>query len=242
MQLVSVNKNCEKYGFPETLELSDENFKGHQVGVAVCMYDCNNEKIINYFTNKETDDENHQSEQHHWTDSSGLISLYQQLINDESMTLTKHSCTQVDENTGKLVPRIIYYMPYQVADHSMHRPTVNYETVDNCINTTHELLVEILFVCPDDEGICRYLTVPFKSHNVGILSLVDTMLENLDEYPDTFPYLEETDEYGEGYGLDFYDRTGQKFTITFKDGDELRNCINSIRLIDIKTIIDDGSK
>lgn len=230
MQLIAVNKDCKKYGFPETLKLDDDTFKGHQIGVAVCVYDCDNKKIINSFMNKETDSEDSDEKS---------IALCQQLINDKNMTLIKHSCMQFNEDIGKFVPHVIYYMPYQVVNHSINLPTVNYETIDNCINTTHELLVEILFVCPDEDGICRYLTVPFKSHNVSIMSLVEEMLSDLSEYPDIFPYLEETDEYGEGYGLDFYDRTGHKFTITFKDGDELRDCVNSIRLIDIKTIIND---
>lgn len=229
MKFISLNNNYAKYGFPESFEHDDPNFNGHQIGLAVCACNSENGKIVDIYAFKDKPEDER-------------MALCREILNDDKNTiLVKTSVSTPNPYTGTIDNIDIWHMPYQAEHHSVTFPTVTFRTVDNYVNTIHDLRIEILFVLPYHDGACRYLTLPFKSRNASILSTINSFFEiDIDNHPDIFPYLEETDEYAEGYGLDFYDPAGQKIIATFKDGEELKDCVNSVRLVGITTTIDES--
>ena len=57
MILKSINKNLDKFGFPETLEYNNDKFHGHQKGVAIGVKDNKTNKFVENFLSKSLGDD-----------------------------------------------------------------------------------------------------------------------------------------------------------------------------------------
>lgn len=136
-----------------------------------------------------------------------------------------------------------YYVLYNVENHSSTKPTVVDTDLDNQVcNVKREFTYEILL---GFEGKKRYITNTCRSTGPGGLSLPDV----ISELEDFFEMLFETNDKGfrsekdvcdnhhEIFYVDFYDNTGEEFTLWFDSIQEILDCVRSIRIIDIKTEI-----
>lgn len=235
MKIKACNANTERYGYPEELEYNRPGFNGHQVGVALCVFNHKTKEIEeNYLSatlgDKETRD-----------------FLLGELLHEKKAVLMTEDITQFDEEQKHLIPKTIYYMPYFVMDHSRFKPTVMNDNVSGACNVSYDIEAELLFVTND--GLCRYLTVPFKTRNISMFELVNDFLE----YPSIedlevlgIKWQEETEEAEAGYALDFYSESGERFVLTFRNISDLKDLLASMRMIDIVCHIDgkedDGDK
>ena len=224
MKLKSINKNIEKYGYPQTMEYSNQNFNGHQVGVAICLQNNITNKIeANYLSESLGDEETRNF-------------LLSELLREEKALFITEVITQLDENSNQLVPKTLFYMPYFVEEHSRFKPTVINDNVSDACNVSYDIEVELVFA---DEGLCRYLTVPFKTRNVPVFELVEDLFDDEEALKELgIKWQEETDEADAGYALDFYNEAGQRYNLTFRTGENLRDILVSMRMISIECHID----
>ena len=160
MKLMAVNKNTEKYGFPQVMEYENPNFNGHQVGVVICIQNNETKEMeVNYLSEKLGDE--------HTRDF-----LLGELLREEKAVLITDVITQFDTEGKRLIPKTIFYMPYFVEEHSRFKPTVINDNVSGACNVSYDVTVELVFA---DEGLCRYLTASFKTRNIPVFELTGTL-------------------------------------------------------------------
>lgn len=230
MKLKSLNKNIKKYGFHEEIEYTNATFNGHQLGIAICIKNQKTGEIEQNFLSQELGDDKIRD------------SLLKELLADKSILLMENNITQFNESKTEIVPKTIYYLPYYVDGHSVMQPTVNYENVSKTNNTSYDIKVEVLFV---EDELNRYITIPIKTKNTSIMNLVYDLFGNYDdEFLETLgiKWQDEDENIDVGYVLDFYNQVGEKYNLIFEDIEDLRNAIVSMRLIDIKSHIDEGEE
>lgn len=136
-----------------------------------------------------------------------------------------------------------YYVLYNVENHSSTKPTVVDADLNNqACNIRREYTYEILL---GFEGKKRYLTNTCRSTGPGGLSLPDTISQLEDFFEMLFEDKDKgfrsekdfCDDYSEIFYVDFYDDTGEEFSLWFDSIQEILDCVRSIRIIDIKTAI-----
>ena len=210
------------------MEYDNPSFHGTQKGVCVCIKDNETGVIINNSMptpNVKKGDE----------DSIEKIrsNELQKLLNDNRILLIENNITQMED--GELKSRTIYYLPYYVADHSFLKPTVLYENISGACNVSYDISVEVLFV---EDNLNRYVTFDFKTCNISVMDLVYGLFEETEIHGELseagFLYRKESEEFKEGFYLDFYDEAGNKYDLCFSRIDRFRDAIVSMRLIDIK--------
>lgn len=133
-----------------------------------------------------------------------------------------------------------YYVLYNVENHSSTKPTVVDVDLDNQVsNVRREFTYEILL---GFEGKKRYLTNTCRSTGPGGLSLPD-VISGLEDFLETLfedndkGFRSEKDDRYESFYVDFYDDTGEEFTLWFDSIREIIDGVRSVRIIDIKTEI-----
>lgn len=223
MKLKSLNNNgLSKYGFIPEMEYDNPKFNGHQIGVAVGIIDNDSSNIVKNYLNKSLGDDETRN------------NLLLEFINDSSIIKIENAINQFNDN-NELVRRTIYYMPYYVVDHSLYKPTVNFDNVTHASNVTYKLTVELLFVY---DNLNRYVTVDFLTRNVPMLELVNDLFEE-DSINENIPQiiLGSVDDE-KGFVLDFYDEAGERFDICMGHMSDYRDTLASVRLIDISHTID----
>lgn len=217
MKLRALNGDkAVKYGYEPELGYDNPNFHGHQIGIAIGIIDGNTGDIVRNSLPTIISDETKRD------------SMLKEIIANESIIKVEQVVTQVVDN--KLVPRIIYYLPYAVVEHSVYQPTVNFANICPAENATNYVTVEILFV---EDGLNRYVTYTYETVNVSVMDEIYNM-----DSPQDIPgieYRENSEEYG--YYLDFYDEAGDKTELCFEEWDRLRDAIVSVRILDIETRI-----
>jgi hypothetical protein len=226
MKLKALNKNTEKYGFSQTLEFNNPQFNGHQIGVAIC--------IQNNITNKI--EKNYLSET--LGDEQTRDFLLGELLHESKAVFITENITQLDDITNDLVPKTIFYMPYFVEEHSRFKPTVINDNVSGAYNVYYDIEAELVFA---DDGLCRYLTTSFKTCNVPFVDLINDFFEYSDDEVLAalgIKWQEETMETDAGYALDFYNEAGQKFILTFRNMEKLKDIMVSMRMTNIVCHID----
>ena len=224
MKLKLAFEKAKKYGFQEELDYNKSNFNGHQIGIAICIKNNVTEEIENNFLNEKLGDEEKRD------------FLLEELLHDKEITLIEKGITQFDKATDNLIPKTIYFIPYVVKDHSRFKPTIINDNVSGACNVSYDILVELIFSV---DGLCRYLTVPFKTRNISIMELVNDLFEDEDELSEIgINWEEETEDDEPGYTLDFYDETGERFNLVFHDAEDFKEAIVSMRVIDIVCHID----
>lgn len=228
MKLKALNKNTEKYGFPQTMEYDNPNFNGHQIGVVICIQNNVTKAIEKNFLSESLGDEQTRD------------FLLGELMREEKAVLITEVITQYDESNHELVPKTIYYMPYFVEEHTRFKPTVIDDNVSGACNVSYDIEVELIFA---DEGLCRYLIVPFKTRNVPVFELVNDLFDDEDALEELgIKWQEETEDEEAGYALDFYNEAGQRFNLTFRNGERLKDILVSMRMIGITCHIDGEEK
>lgn len=219
MKLKAFNKNTEKFGYPQAMEYNETTFNGHQLGIAICLQNNVTGQIEeNYLSEKLGDKETRDF-------------LLGELLHEKNAKLIAEVITQFDEE--RLVPKTIYYMPYFVEEHSRFKPTVINEHISNNCSVSYDIEVELIFVT---EGLCRYITVPFKTLNVPMFELVNDLFECTDDKELEklgIKWQDETDDLEAGYALDFYNEAGHKQILTFNTLDKLKDILISARMINI---------
>ena len=231
MILKSLNHLDPKFGFPNEVQYENPSFHGHQKGMCLGIRNLQTNAIeVNYLSSTlENRDE-----------------LLEELLSLDNILLVEDTITQFDEDEKNLIPKVVYYLPYAVMDHSIFKPTlndVNIET-ESC-NVTNRFEVEVLFV---KEGLNRYITIPFTTRNVSMFEAVQGAFDGVffsDHFDDGHElyhagvrWLEESEDREEGFYLDFYNEAGQEFYLGFSDIASLRDTIASVRLLSHVLIID----
>lgn len=232
MKLIALNKNTEKYGYSQEIEYGNDSFNGYQVGVAICVQnDITKEIEFNYLPKRLGDDETRDF-------------LLGELLHEKKCVFITEEITQINENY-ELVPKVIYYLPYYVADHSRFKPTIIHENVVGYSDSDYDIQVELVF---SHEGLSRYFTIPIRTRNVSVMECVYNMfafstdpvaLEDIG-----IKWKDETEDTEAGYVLDFYNEAGNKFDLIFSCTEDLRNTIVSMRVIDFACCddYDDGEE
>ena len=223
MKLKSINKNLSKWNFPQDMNYENDNFHGHQIGVAVGMTKVSTGEICQNYLSEELGD------------AVTREFLLKELINDDSILKVEKRITQFED--GDLVDKLLYYLPYYVIDHSVLQATANYSNIHTAINVTNHCKVEVLFV---EDDLNRYITMSFDSGNMSIMDLVHDAFEDGMEDADELAaygihYEIEDDDKGfeeSGYYLDFYDEAGEKYDLCFNEIERLRDAIVSVRLLE----------
>ena len=224
MKLKSLNKNTEKYGFPQEIEYENTNFNGFQKGIALCLQNNITKEIEQNFLSESLGDKETRD------------FLLGELLREEKAVFMLETITQFDNGGKTLVPKTLYYMPYYVVNHSKFKPTVINNNITNACNVSYDVEVELIFA---EEGLCRYATVSFKTRNVPVFELVNDLFNDEEELESIgVKWQEETEFEEQGYALDFYNEAGQRYNLVFKNGDSLRDALVSMRMIDIKCHID----
>ena len=227
MQIASLNKNTEKYGYPEIMEYNNPRFHGHQVGIAICARDAATGIV----------EENYLSEK--LGDINTREFLLGELLHEGKAVFATKDIVQVNSK-GEFVPKTVYYLPYFVVDHSRFKPTIIHTNIKP--NIFYNLKVEVLLVNENDYS--RYITISFeKVRNKSAVELVCDFFDySYDEYLEEKAgikwYNKIDDKDDEGYILDFYDNTGDTDMFVVPDSEDFKDMITSIRLIDIEEYID----
>lgn len=236
MTLKSANENITKYGFPVTIEYSNDLFHGTQKGICICIKDNETGNIVRNSMPKPVLEEGD-------TSDIEVIKLNElnKLLEDKEILLIEEGITQQEED-GQLKARTIYYLPYYVADHSFLKPTVLYDNISGAINVSNKVSVEILFV---EDNLNRYITLNFDTKNVSVMDLVYELFDETFDSNNELAiagvhYEKETDDSDEGYYLDFYDEAGNSYDLCFSTLERLRDSIVSMRLINIESEIEEG--
>ena len=222
MKLQAINKNTEKYGFPQTMEYNNPRFNGHQIGVVICLQNNETKEIEKNYLSESLGDEETRN------------FLLGELLRENKAVFIENIITQYENN--KLVPKTLYYMPYFVEEHSRFKPTVLNENISGACNVWYDVEVELLFV---DEELCRYLTVPFKTRNVPVFGLVNDLFDDEEALENVgIKWGYSTDDNEEGYVLDFYNEAGERFNLSYPNPERLKDAIVSMRAIRIECHID----
>lgn len=229
MKLIPVNKNVDilkKCGYDEVLEFNNDQFHGHQKGVAICIINKKTGVIEQNMLRQNLENRD---------------ALLQMILTSKNIVKVVDDITQMEGN--ELVAKQVFYIPYVVERHSVFKNTVNWDNVNGATNVSYELDIEILFV---HENLNRYITIHASTKNVSIMDIVYGMFEEDDFLEKELPlhgieWKEPGDEDGlEGYVVDFYDEAGGRYEYGFPNGERLRDAITSIRLIGIEMEIDEN--
>lgn len=226
MILKSLNHLDPKFGYPDEIQYDDKRFHGHQKGVCIGLKNVNTNKIEQNFLSESIENRD---------------ALLEELLSLEGVILAQESITQFDEAGKNLIPKILYYLPYAVKDHSIFQPTLNDDNVETRVsNVSNRFEVEILFVT---DNLNRYVTIPFETRNISMFESVDDMFDDtFDEshelYKAGMRWKDETEDEEAGYYLDFYNEAGQRFDVGFSRLDDFRDTIASVRLLSHVLIID----
>lgn len=226
MILKSLNHLDPKFGYPDEIQYDDKRFHGHQKGVCIGLKNVNTNKIEQNFLSESIENRDE---------------LLEELLSLEGVILAQESITQFDEAGKNLIPKILYYLPYAVKDHSVFQPTLNDDNVETrASNVSNRFEVEILFVT---DNLNRYITIPFETRNISMFESVDDMFDDtFDEdhklYKAGMRWKDETEDEEAGYYLDFYNEAGKRFDVGFSRLEDFRDTIASVRLLSHVLIID----
>lgn len=239
MQIISLNKDIEKYGFLPELEYKNEHFHGHQTALCIGIKNSDGswDKTFTSFISGNTEKEKNE--------------IADNILNDKSLIILEDNVNQLEDN--KIVTKTFYYLPYYVANHSAYQPTVNFGQISSACNVTNDVKIEVLFVS-EDGWYNRYVTFDMHttSANGGscmmLIDFIDDLRIEIEERAKSskdFFILDDEDaegyreyEYEEGdIALDFYDKSGQMHVIAYQNTNSFLDLISSVRIIDIDTKI-----
>lgn len=212
MKIKAINKNTEVYGYPMEMEYNNENFHGHQVGIALCVINDETKEVENNYISSKT-----------FCNKEMQDYALGKLLNEEKAVFIEEHIVHLGED-GRLIPKTIFYMPYYVAEHSRFKPTVTDCNSINCDNFT----IEILFVA--EEGLNRYITIDSEV-NPYIIDYLESLFDGF--HFDENNQLHKAGVWYENdsFYLDFYNQAGQRFDIEFPVLRYLKDIIASVRLI-----------
>lgn len=158
-----------------------------------------------------------------------------EMLRESGKLRQRHRC-YVNRNTWEEYECEEFYLMRRVVGHTSGKPTVTDMCIDGCMNVEYEYVYEILLVA--DEGLKRYVTDTIRTEGSGAYCLADVM-SSLEETFDEWA-TEEKEGFrfwGGQLNVDFYDDFGETIDIDFPCMNELMNCINSVRIVDMKRTI-----
>lgn len=131
-----------------------------------------------------------------------------------------------------------FYLMHKITGHSSGMPTVTGERMNGFWNVQYEYTYEILLVADDEYK--RYITNTVRTEGRHLYCLFD----EIQSLEDIFEEWAENGEKGfrlsadrQSIKIDFYDDFGQDIEAEFENVNEILECINSIRIIDLKSKI-----
>lgn len=168
-------------------------------------------------------------------DENGNIDILTKIReNIELIEIPRTVCSRDDHDLKSVVD---LFLLYKIDEHSSNISTVIDEFVDNISNVTYDVEYEVLFVAGD--GWTRYLTVPQKTRNMGLVDFVEDLEELLEEYiEDGTNGFREIEDY-DGCQVQFYDEAGYSDYLEFSGVSELLSMVNSVRMIKCESKIID---
>lgn len=234
MKLIPVNKDSEllqelDVGYTDILEYNDPRFHGHQKGVAICIINKETGAVEKNMLNGAPEDKKDE--------------YLKEILESKQVIKVVDDIHQYEND--KLIPKQIFFLPYIVADHPVFKQTVNNMNISGAINVHYEVDVELLFV---HNNLNRYILIHFTTQNVSIMDCVHGLFDEDDTLREEMAnngiaYIEEENEDGEwGYGVDYYDEAGNREVFYYSGdwaGERLRDDLVSMRVINMKEIIDD---
>ena len=226
MKLKSLNKLDPKYGFPDTVWFDDENYHGHQRGIALCIKEEDTGEIYRNYI-KPLDG------------NADADELAKELINDKNIKLLVDEETYFNEGEGKLSKRILYQLPYANIDSSAFKTTVNFDGADDDPDHNHKMTIEVLFVI---NGLNRYIEIVTETTDEGPVQAAINYLKNPDNLVDIgFERVEDDDEIEDGWYLEVYNEANKEGSAFMgATPEDILLYINSIRLIGIETFAAKG--
>lgn len=112
MKLKCINNDMKKFGFPSCVNSDNNNFNGHQIGVAICMMNAETNAIEANYLDKALGTEQERD------------MILKKLLNKKTITLATDTITQYNDNTDQFESKLLYFMPYIPVNHSRLKPTV----------------------------------------------------------------------------------------------------------------------
>ena len=228
MRLKALNSHIDtKYGFSDTLEYDDETFHGHQRGIAVCIME---------------GDRIHRNYMVPMDPLADKDELLRELLADKKIKLLEEDAPFMNDKTGEIIFMKVYYLPYANIDHTVFKPTINFDRVDGSQpEYEYNVQAEVLLV---KGGANRYFTADGHAKGVSMMGFVREFLSNPDlmkEVGFTYVSAEEEDEEDakEGWYIDMYNQAncvGRRYV--GKNVDEILDYASSIRLIGLETFDD----
>ena len=226
VRCIAITNNIKELGLDQTIDLEikeGEKWHGHQYGL----------HIGNIY-----EDGNVESAFRIDRENGGNKFFYKALGVLKNNVITKQVLVRRDSAS---VNCTLCYVPYAVEGHSSTKPTVDMESVDNCMNVSYEIEYEVLFVAED--GLKRYLTISYMTSGPFVVSFFE-QIKSLEDILEA--YFEENKEgfyTSEGYKTaTFYDEVGSNVPIEIESIDELLNMINSLRIINFKSEIKESAR
>lgn len=218
LRSLNIGKGIDKYGYPDNLEYEDDNFHGHQKGIAIGIQDDATKEWVNNLLSENLGDK------------SVRDMMLNDLIQDPSILIVENNIAQMVDNIIRA--RTIYYLPYYVVDHSCLMPTLNFKNID-CA-TPYKVTIELLFVT--DSGVNRYITIETVTKYLCLLDIVDSLFDEMSQ--NTIPEItqEINGKHGTGYYLDFYNEAGECVTVCEERKEDFKELLVSYRLIELEKI------
>lgn len=229
MKLKSLNQLDIKYGFAPMLEYEDATFHGHQRGIAVGILNQDGSIYRNLMVPMDP--------------LCDKDELFKELLNDKNVKLLEEEVPFITQEQ-EINVRKIYYLPYANIEHSVFKPTVNYDNMDCKSTNSYHVQIEVL-LCK--KGLNRYFIIDVESSGETMLSTVRNFLmdkEAMEGVGFTYISHKETDEEEteEGWFIDMYNEANNAGRMYMgKMPDDILSYASSIRLIGIETF-SDGTK
>lgn len=223
IELVSTNRNSDNYGYPRKLEYeTNGEWYGHSFGVAIALINPETKTILkNFLDPSKFPDEEIRNEK------------ALEIINSNMVLLNK-KLYQHNPTTNKMDMQLLYFMPYMIPKSSKHMQTVNNSCINEHNATGHyEVTIETLIMHPEDGDFKRYALFKINTKNTGLYSLVQSIFEtDRENHPDIFISDKNADEFT----IAFYNTIGDEQKYKFDNYESALNCVNSMRIVDLKFI------
>lgn len=225
INLISVNENIDKYKLDRVLEFeTHDEFRGHAVSPFIAMINKETGEILKTGNNDKA--------------------VIEQILKDDKLKLFKRRTTittKDSEGNKQLTAVEMIHMPYVVENHISLLPTVSDKTIDTNRDYfdhdfSYNVKIEILFVRPfadPDEPVYKYYAVlDVTTTNMSVWDILESVFEDPSEKEYKALFVSKPGQ--KRCTMRFYDDTGNYVDENFKDTNEIKNYINSVRIVGLE--------
>lgn len=219
MKLRLLTEKAIQYGFYPEIKLDNENFKGHQLGLCIGVRDAKTNAVKQ---NNIPDDE--------------FNIKFDKMLEDKELLLLQEAVVTKDNING-----YAYYLPYYVVDHSVYKPTINFDEISHSFGYANKVQIEVLFVdAPYNRYVVfEYETSEFCGHSFTLYDFINGLDERIKEMAlDCQEFrcsdIEDPEHITTDPGeiiIDMYDKIGGKTDIAYSDVESILYNISSVRII-----------